>query len=82
MLTNAELDSPARLSYGRANLDAPGEPADWSAGREFATLREAVHVAMTESAPAGTEPYIMVMGNGRVLAPSTLHNLFESLQGP
>jgi hypothetical protein len=78
MLTPSDLDAPARLRYG-----PPGSThdVDWSGAREFASLREALHVAMTEEAPAGQEPFIRT-GSGTILGQSTLQGLFDSLQGP
>jgi hypothetical protein len=81
MLTPSELDAPALLSHA-----PPGSPEslaalDWSTARSFPSLREALHVAMAEDAPAGQEPCIR-LSDGRILEPTTLHALFDSLQGP
>jgi hypothetical protein len=81
MLNAAELDAPAQLLYGSsAGGYTEGSP-DWRRARRFPSLREAIHVAMTEEAPAGQEPFIK-LDDGRVLQPATLHAMFESLQGP
>ena len=80
MVKTQDLDAPAKLQYaaaGRADARLP----DWGDARDFASLREAVHVAMTEDPPAGKEPFILT-GSGAVLAPATLEVLFDSLQGP
>jgi hypothetical protein len=80
MLTATELNAPARLLFGP--FLQPGKAAfDWTGAREFASLREAVHVAMTEEPPAGQEAYIRT-DSGTVLGPSDLQALFDSLQGP
>lgn len=78
MLTPSDLDAPARLRYG-----PPGstQEIDWSGARDFASLREALHMAMTQEPPAGQEPTIR-LASGAVLGGSQLQSLFDSLQGP
>jgi hypothetical protein len=80
MLTASDLDAPARLLF-RPLQSGDSAHFAWDGAREFGSLREAVHTAMTEDAPAGQEPYIRT-GSGKVLEPATLQALFDSLQGP
>jgi len=81
MITAADLDAPARLQYGAADLTADADALDWERAQSFGSLREAVQFAMNEDAPAGKEPYIQA-DSGCVLDPKILQGLFESLQGP
>ena len=53
MLTKDELDAPAHLQYEPIGTAGQGHPSDV---REFNTLREAVHWAMNNEAPAGISP--------------------------
>ena len=79
MLSDADLKAPARLRYQPA---AVGEgQIDWNGAREFPSLREAIHWAMTEEAPAGQEAFIQA-SSGTVLRPEMLDSLWSSLQGP
>ena len=81
MLTEAELDAPAQLQYGPANADAAEDPISWKNARAFTSLREALHVTMTEEAPPGQVAYIRAE-NGHILKPEVLEQLWSSLQGP
>lgn len=79
MLTEKELETPAHLAFGPP-AGQPGEPV-WSEGLDFASLREAIHVAMSEEPPPGRAPYLRLEG-GRVLGPAELEPIWSSLQGP
>ncbi len=81
MLTEAELNSPAQLQYGPADADAAGDPISWENARAFTSLREALHVTMTEEAPPGQVAYIRAE-SGHILQPEVLEQLWSSLQGP
>ena len=80
MLTSTDLDAPAKLLYWNA-ASVDDEPTGWSEGREFPTLREAIHLAMTEDPPAGKAPFIKAE-SGFTLRPEMLDGLFASFQGP
>jgi hypothetical protein len=80
MLTPTDLDGPARLQYATAGQDT-ADPGGWSQAREFASLREALHLAMAEEAPPGKAPFIRAE-SGLVLGPAMLEGLWTSLQGP
>ncbi len=81
MLTEAELNAPAKLQYRSADADAAEDPISWDRARTFTSLREALHVTMTEEAPPGQVAYIRAE-NGHVLRPEVLEQLWSSLQGP
>jgi hypothetical protein len=81
MLTEAELNSPAQLQYGRADADAAEHPISWNNARAFTSLCEALHVTMTEEAPPGQVAYIRAE-SGHILRPEVLEQLWSSLQGP
>ncbi len=76
MLTKDELDAPAHLQY--EPISGQGHPSDVT---EFASLREAIHWAMTNEAPAGTHAVIRAV-SGAVLGPRQLEEIWSSLQGP
>ena len=78
MLSKAELDAPAHLQYEPIGTAGQGHPSDV---REFNTLREAVHWAMNNEAPAGMHAVIRT-GSGEVIEPGQLEELWSSLQGP
>jgi hypothetical protein len=78
MLTKDELDAPAHLQYEPIGTAGQGHPSDV---REFKTLREAVHWAMNNEAPAGMEAIIRA-ASGAVLGPRHLEEIWSSLQGP
>ena len=80
MLTNTDLDAPARVQYWNAASETD-EPTGWSEAQAFPTLREALHVVMTQEAPAGKAPFIRAE-SGFTLRPEMLDGLFASLQGP
>ncbi len=80
MLTSTDLDGPAQLLYWTAASETD-EPTGWSEAREFATLREAIHLAMTEEPPPSKAPFIRAE-SGFTLRPEMLEGLFSSLQGP
>jgi hypothetical protein len=81
MLTEADLNGPARLLYEPAGSEVADAQIDWTDARDFASLREALHWAMTEEAPAGKLAYIRA-SSGFVLRPEMLEGLWSSLQGP
>ena len=81
MLTKADLSSPAQLHYETVGEGKEGRERDWGASREFPSLREAVHFAMTEDAPAGKHAVIRA-ASGHVLEPSHLEEIWASVQGP
>ncbi|HZH51510.1 MAG TPA: hypothetical protein VEZ16_06455 [Microvirga sp.] len=81
MLTEADLNSPAKLHYEAVGGAKEGKERDWSQAREFPSLREAVHFAMTEEAPAGQHAVIRA-ASGHVLEPSHLDEIWASVQGP
>ena len=79
MLTKDELDAPAHLQY--EPMGAGGSPGHPSDVREFPSLREAVHWAMNNEAPAGMQTVIRA-ASGAVLGPRHLEEIWSSLQGP
>ena len=79
MLTQTEMDAPAHLQYEPIGQGgSPGHPSDV---REFPSLREAVHWAMNNEAPAGMQAVIRA-ASGAVLGPRHLEEIWSSLQGP
>ena len=79
MLTDNDLKSPAHLQYEPIGQEGPGgHPSDI---REFPSLREAVHWAMNNEAPAGMQTVIRA-ASGAVLGPRHLEEIWSSLQGP
>ena len=78
MPTRHDLDAPAHLQYEPIGTSGQGHPSDI---REFQTLREAVHWAMNNEAPAGMEAVIRA-NSGAVLGPRHLEEIWSSLQGP
>jgi hypothetical protein len=81
MVTEADMDSPASLQYEVAGAHIDDAQIDWSDAQDFATLREAVHWAMTAETPAGKDAFIRT-SSGFVLRPEMLEGLWSSLQGP
>jgi hypothetical protein len=81
MLSEPDLNSPADLTYEPAGAEVPDGQIDWSEAQSFATLREALHWAMTAEAPPGQLAYIRA-SSGLVLRPEMLEGLWSSLQGP
>ena len=80
MVKNTDLDAPARLLYWNAASEAD-QPNEWGEAQDFPTLREAIHLAMTDDPPAGKAPFIQTE-SGFTLRPEMLEGLFTSLQGP
>jgi hypothetical protein len=76
MLTAPDLDAPAHLQY-----EPLGVPVGQGDIREFPTLREAVHWAVTNEAPAGMQAVIRT-SSGAVIDPGHLEEIWTSLQGP
>jgi hypothetical protein len=80
MLSETDLDAPAHLYYETLGPQGSGQRVQDEV-REFASLREAVHWAMNNEAPAGTHAVIHA-ASGAVLGPSHLEEIWSSLQGP
>ena len=80
MLTETEMDAPAHLQYEPIGAQGGGQGQP-SAVREFPSLREAVHWAMNNEAPAGMQTVIRA-ASGAVLGPRHLEEIWSSLQGP
>ncbi len=51
MLTKADLEAPALLAYVAQGQKLDTAHTDWTGGEEIATLREALHRAVTEDPP-------------------------------
>lgn len=81
MLTKEDLDAPAHLNYEKVGGTVDREHRDWSDAREFPSLREAVHAAMNEEAPAGMHAVVRA-ASGYVLEPEHLEEIWASVQGP
>jgi hypothetical protein len=81
MLSENDLNSPADLTYEPAGAEIAERQIDWSEAQSFASLREALHWAMTADVPAGRQAYIRA-SSGVVLRPEMLEGLWSSLQGP
>lgn len=81
MLTEAELSAPAQVRYEPASADPPEDDISWNGTRIFSSLREALHVTMTEAVPPGQVAYIRAK-SGHILQPEVLEQLWLSLQGP
>lgn len=81
MLTKEDLNAPAHLKYEEVGVTINREHRDWSGAREFPSLREAVHAAMTEEAPAGRHAVVRA-ASGHVLEPDHLEEIWASVQGP
>jgi hypothetical protein len=80
MLTEEDLGAPALLHYEPADGQGAAQ-RNWDEAREFPSLREAVHWAMNEEAPAGTHAVIRA-SSGYVLEPQLLEEIWASVQGP
>ena len=74
MLTETDLNGPAQLHYEPAATELADSQINWNGARAFASLREALHWAMTAETPAGQAPFIRA-SSGFVLRP-------EMLEGP
>jgi hypothetical protein len=81
MLTETDLNGPAQLHYEPAATGLADSQINWNGARAFASLREALHWAMTAETPAGQAPFIRA-SSGFVLRPEMLEGLWSSLQGP
>jgi hypothetical protein len=81
MLTETDLDAPAQLQYEPAGVDLTDAQISWTDAREFPSLREALHWAMTEEPPSGKAAFIRA-ASGFVLRPAMLEGLWASLTGP
>lgn len=81
MVPETDWDAPAHLQYEPLGTPPGGARRDPGAVREFANLREAVHWAMNNDAPAGTHAVIRT-ASGAVLGPAMLEEIWLSLQGP
>jgi hypothetical protein len=80
MPTKTDLDAPAHLQYEPMGAPA-GQGKAPSDVREFPSLREAVHWAMNNEAPAGMQAVIR-SSSGDVIDPGHLEEIWSSLQGP
>ncbi len=80
MVMQTDLDAPAHLQYEPMGAQG-GSPAAPSDVVEFPSLREAVHWAMTNEAPAGMHAVIRT-ASGDVIDPGHLEEIWSSLQGP
>ena len=58
MLTKADLEAPAHLAYVTQGQKIDTANTNWSGGEEIATLREALHRAVTEDPPPGRHAVI------------------------
>jgi len=81
MVPKADWDAPAHLQYEPITVPKGAAPRDPSDVTEFDNLREAVHWAMTNEAPAGMQAVIRT-SSGAVLGPAMLEEIWLSLQGP
>ncbi|MCB5175414.1 MULTISPECIES: hypothetical protein [Microvirga] len=81
MLTESDLNAPAQLHYETVGASKGDRQRDWGDAREFPSLREAVHWAMNEEAPAGKHAVIRA-ASGHVLEPEHLEEIWASVQGP
>lgn len=81
MLTDADLNARADLTYEPAGAQVAEGRIEWGDAYSFPSLREALHWAMTAEAPAGQVAYIRA-SSGVVLGPEMLEGLWSSLQGP
>ncbi len=80
MVPKTDWDAPAHLQFESLVAQKDGLSAA-SDIREFGTLREAVHWAISNEAPAGMHAVIRT-ASGEVIEPSRLEELWASLQGP
>jgi hypothetical protein len=80
MVPETDWDAPAHLQFETMGTQKGG-PAAPSDITEFNSLREAVHWAMNNDAPAGMHAVIRT-ASGEVIEPSHLEELWSSLQGP
>ena len=81
MLPKTDWDATAHLQYEPMGTPKGATPSRGSDVVEFSSLREAIHWAMTNEAPAGMHAVIRT-ASGEVLEPSQLEELWASLQGP
>ncbi|MEZ0171931.1 hypothetical protein [Microvirga sp. TS319] len=81
MVPKTDWDAPAHLQYEPIVAPKGGAHRDASDVTEFKNLREAVHWAMTNEAPAGKQAVIRT-SSGAVLGPAMLEEIWLSLQGP
>ena len=81
MLSDADLNAPAQLRYERAGAAVGKDDSTWADARSFPSVREALHVSMSEQAPPGQVAYSRT-GSGQVLTPEVLEQLWSSVQGP
>lgn len=81
MLSDSDLNAPAHLLYEPTAAGRDEAQLDWGGAKSFSSLREALHWAMGEEAPAGQGAFIRT-ASGRVLRPDMLEQLWTSVQGP
>lgn len=80
MVPKTDWDAPAHLQYEPIGTPQGGG-LHASDVTEFKNLREAVHWAMNNEAPAGMQAVIRT-SSGAVLGPAMLEEIWLSLQGP
>ncbi len=78
MVTQADLDAPARLQYWPVVPDL-AESVRWEDARRFRSLRDAIRAAMTEDHPAGKAAYLLT-ASGIALKPQALSEIWSGLQ--
>ncbi|KAB0265603.1 hypothetical protein [Microvirga brassicacearum] len=81
MLTKADLEAPAQLAYVAQGEKIDAARIDWAGGEEIATLREALHRAVSEEAPPARHAVIRAK-SGQIVTPDQLDELWDSIQGP
>ncbi|SCY88220.1 hypothetical protein [Microvirga guangxiensis] len=81
MVPDTDWDATAHLQFEPMATPKGSTPPHGSDVIEFSTLREAVHWAMNNEAPAGMHAVIRT-ASGEVIEPSHLEELWASLQGP
>jgi hypothetical protein len=81
MVPKTDWDAPAHLQYEPITVSQGSAQRDPSDVTEFKNLREAVHWAMNNEAPAGMHAVIRT-SSGAVLGPAMLEEIWLSLQGP
>ena len=81
MLTKSDLDAPARLAYVAQGAEDRTGGIDWAGGQRPATLREALHRAVSEEPPPARHAVIRTQ-SGVVIKPDELDVLWDSVQGP
>ena len=81
MLTKADLEAPAQLAYVAQGEKIDAARIDWASGQEIASLREALHRAVSEEPPPARHAVIRTQ-SGQIVTPDQLDELWDSVQGP